>query len=420
MAYAVAGDTVYFRGGDYDPGNGPGFGVPAMNPANSGTAGNPIIFMGYPGETAVIHESSGTDISGSEPSIGGYNRDYIVWDGFTLIRDKETGYGASSIVNFDMCNNCVVRNCDIGGVTPHMDHTNGVLISVLNSRYVYIYNNRLHDMAGASNPVESPVNTGAMWIFDYDHIYVYNNDMYNLRNGVQMKDRPDYVYIYNNHIWNCSGWAINAIHQDSVSDTDVIIYQNIIRDCGVALNSTDPATPLLYNIRFYNNTVYNSSISGTLAILGKPGYYPHRNSEIFNNIIYNASDDNHGLVTYYNIIPEQMPSYADYNVYFGGGHWDLNTSDAGAAVYNNLAEWRVATNLDINSIISNPLFVNPGGTDPLDYRLQPGSPAMIGRGGAYPPVAGTFITGNEVIGSTLSGTPSDTAAPAPPAALRAQ
>jgi hypothetical protein len=109
-----------------------------------------------------------------------------------------------------------------------------------------------------------------------------------------------------------------------------------------------------------------------------------------------------------------MPAYADYNAYYGGGYWNLNYNDQ--YNYNTLTDWRTATNLDSNSIISNPLFVNAGGTSPEDYKLQAGSPARIGRGGSYASVMGAYITGSETIGYTASESV-DTTAPAAPSGL---
>jgi len=205
---AVAGDFVYFRGGTYEPGNGTSllYQYPQMNPANSGTSGNPITFKGYPGETALINEAfDDAQLSGTQAVIGSYQRDYIVWDGFTLERNLDTGYGASSMVRFDSANNVSIINSDLIG-RPHLDSTNGVLISVVNSANVSIYNNKLHGMS-CGNSSSSCVNAGGMWIFGDGQVYVYNNDIYDNVNGIQMKVDPSYVYVYNNNIWDCGRTA---------------------------------------------------------------------------------------------------------------------------------------------------------------------------------------------------------------------
>ena len=65
---AVAGDTVYLRGGTYGE---------ALTPARSGTASQPITFAAYPGETPTLSGLSGVALSFT-------GRSYIVVDGLTV------------------------------------------------------------------------------------------------------------------------------------------------------------------------------------------------------------------------------------------------------------------------------------------------------------------------------------------------
>lgn len=222
-------------------------------------------------------------------------------------------------------------------------------------------------MVADSNPVEPVMNTGAMWIFNDDHIYVYNNDIYDVQNGIQSKAGPSYFYAYNNHIWNCSRSAFNIIPQ-TTGATDYIFYQNVIRDCNTALYSPDPAR-VFYNLRFYNNSIYNSG-AGTLAIIGKPGYSDNnRNTEIYNNIISN-NGGNSLFVRYMQGLA--FPVFADHNNFYGTGYWNLDYSTN----YNSISDWKTASGVDLNSITSNPSFITPGGTNPDDYKLQAGSLAI--------------------------------------------
>lgn len=416
MAEAVAGDVVYFRGGDYYPGPGTGCGAPVMSPSNSGAPGTPITFRGHPNEVATIHDgldpagnNCGVDPSGTQPAIGAYAQNHIVWSDFTLIRDLETGRGASTIVSFDLCEGCAIINSELIGVTRHVDHTNGVLIMVVNSVDVTIANNKMHDMEGLHEgdpgwiESEDTVNTGALWIFGDSDTYIYNNDIYNVVNGLQWKDNPNNIHAYNNHISSCSRSAINAGNGVPGPTTDYFIHNNVIRDCAVAVHSFDPPVELR-NLRFYNNTIYNSGVGG-VAILGKPTAQPHRNTEIFNNIFYNAGAGDPLLVAYYNDPePAQLPTYADYNLFFGPGHWDLNDTS-----YSSLSAWQTASGLDAHSLTVDPQFVAAGGPRPEDYQLAPGSPARAvapdhrdvdGDGDTAELIdMGAFVTGDEIIGA---------------------
>jgi hypothetical protein len=235
---------------------------------------------------------------------------------------------------------------------------------------------------------------------------INNNDFFNNYGNVNTKVGTSYLHVHHNHFWNCGHSAFLATPQ-TAGTTDLNVYQNIIRNCPTALYSPDPAA-LVSNLRFYNNTIYNSG-AGTLAEVGTPSYQNHRNTEIFNNIIYNAGSGNPLLVRYFDGTLGQKPAYANYNDFYGSGHWNLNY----AIDYPTLSEWSSATGLDANSITRDPLFINTGGADAADYRLQPNSPARIGRGGAYASVMGAFISGNEVIGRNPNGV----SRPSPPAGL---
>jgi hypothetical protein len=409
MANAIAGDMVYFRGGIYEPGEATRFGDPVMHPVNSGEPGNPITLQAYPGEIPVIHDAVRTGITppanNTGPAAGCHQNSYVTWDGFTFERNHDNGYQASAIVRFELSDHCVLTNSNLIG-RSHFDYANGSLIHVVQSSYITISHSRLHGMSRDPNAIEPTVNTCAIWSFDFDHVYIHNNDFYDNFGNVNTKLGTSQLYVHHNHFWNCGNTAFLATPQVA-GTTDLFVYQNLIRNCPKALYSPDPAA-LVYNLRFYNNTIYNSG-AGTFAEVGSASYQFHRNTEIFNNIIYNAGGADPLLVRYFNGTSGELPAYADYNAFYGAGHWSLNyTTD-----YATLSEWRSAAGLDANSITSDPLFVNAGGANAADYRLQPNSPARIGRSGAYASVMGAFVDGNEVIGPN----PGAVARPAPPAAL---
>ena len=111
-------------------------------------------------------------------------------------------------------------------------------------------------------------------------------------------------------------------------------------------------------------------------------------------------------------------SYSDRNAFYraAGNVWNRNYSTD----YTSLAAWTAATGFDANSITSDPLFVNAGGSNPEDYKLQVNSPARTGgRGGAYATVMGAYITGDEVIGYSPTYV-ADALAPAAPTNLTVQ
>lgn len=394
MANAVAGDTVYFRAGIYEPGEGHPTGNPKIYPANDGTAEAPITFQAYPGETPIIHDASynaAPPANNTRPAMGCYQNSYIIWDGFTFEKNLDNGYQSSSIFRFESSDHCTLRNSELIG-RPHIDQYNGALIHIIQSSYIYIYNNKFHGMSRDPNYIEPTVNTTAIWIFDFDNIHVYNNDFYDNYGNISTKVGANYLYIYKNHIWDC-GLLAFRVNPQTADITDILMYQNVIRNCPTVLSSAD-LSQLTYNVKLYNNTIYNSG-TGTLAEVGSASYQKHRNTEIFNNIISNQGG-NSLWGRYFNTLDAGagFPTYMDFNAFHGTGYWNMNYTNN----YSTIANWRSALNVDLNSLTSDPLFVKPGGVHPEDYILQGNSPARVGRGGSYASVMGAYITGHEVIG----------------------
>jgi len=150
-----------------------------------------------------------------------------------------------------------------------------------------------------------------------------------------------------------------------------------------------------YNLMFYNNAIYNSD-EGTLVLTGEN----HRNITIFNNLV-STNGSNSFFVSYY--LGSAFPLFADYNNFYGTGYWRLNGTD-----YTNLTLWANATGLDNNSITTDPSFVNPGGRNSSDYKLNSSSPAInagidrqdYNNNGNTTELIniGAYITGNETIG----------------------
>ena len=112
-----AGDTVVVKAGTYDVGASPSWAAPAVGPVHPGTAEAPITFRACRGHLVTITTSGGQAAIGS-------NRDYVVWDGFTVdMADRMKGiliFGARG---------CVVRYCEVkGNYVDSGDNHDGIRI----------------------------------------------------------------------------------------------------------------------------------------------------------------------------------------------------------------------------------------------------------------------------------------------------
>jgi hypothetical protein len=379
MANVEAGETVYFRGGDYYPPSVGDPSYPSWYPSNSGTSGHEIILISYPTETAVIYQP----LSAGNAAIGCGQGGYVIWDRFHLV--KRTWTEAGGLFLTELCDHVTLRNSVIDGVHVSSDSLNSCGLYMSNSTYLYAYNNIFQNWTGPS----PGVNAGAMWLMNDDHAYIYQNTFNNCSNGVQTKGSMSHIYAYRNFFTGVD----KPFHwqQQTASVTNFDAYQNvaIMPSSGSEIYfmySADPAY-VYTTVNTYNNTVYCPA-GCTGFLWGNAN--AHSNS-IWNNIVYGAS----GTTRFWYTVSAELPNidYLDYNNYYTAGtaNWHLDST-----TYTSIANWRTATSFDSAATTTNPGLVNPGGTTPEDYKRS--SYPSDGRGGAYASVMGAYITGSELIG----------------------
>ena len=370
MANAVADDIVYFRGGTYNVGViGSQRDYANMRPSNSGTAGNPITFIAYPGEVPNI---TGTVNSSSTAAYFGcsYNN-YIIWDGFAATLQVYQGNTETQTWASWGSTYCTLKNSNFTGTNVGSRVYNTSFVRIEGANYTLVENNYFHDLTGTTGAV----NTSGIWLFDGDYTTIRNNTFYNTRGAVYGKTFVSSADIYNNFVYNPTLNDVQGIYINRNGGGTTLgfnIYQNIMMGCNIDLVGVGG---IVNNSKIYNNTIYNTN--GNEGINISSGV---TNVEIFNNIIYGPSP----LLRYYTA---STYSYANNNSFYRSSSlvWNLNWTTN----YTSIASWRVATGFDLDSLISNPLFLKPGGKNPEDYRLHPKSPAK-GKGrdgkdmGAYP------------------------------------
>jgi hypothetical protein len=385
MSNAVAGDVVYFRGGTYDVGViGSQRDYANMRPTNSGISGHPITFIAYSGEVPNI---TGTVAAGTSTAayFGCSYTDYITWDGFAAILQRygtDTDHDETQTWATWGSDYCTLRNSTFSGIDVGGWNYNTSFVRVEGSNYSTIENNYFRDLTGTT----SAVNTTSVWLFNSTNTTISNNTIVNTRGGFYGKLAPQLVNAYHNFIYNPA--------QDSCQDgiyftnsyTYAIaghnIFQNVIVGCTRGIRLVTSGGGTINDSRIFNNTIYNPAPDDGIYIRSLV------NTEVFNNIISGSSP----FLRYYT---GEFPSYSDYNLFFGSGNWNLNYTTN----YSTLDLWTAATGFDANSIATDPLFVNTGGANPVDYKLQANSPARtFGRSGNYATVMGAYITGNEIIG----------------------
>lgn len=376
MTNAAAGDTVYFRGGSYDPGAScpSTWEYVAMTPRNSGTAADPITFKAYPGETPVILAcppyTAANPSNMVTPAFGARDVSYIIWDGFssTMI----DGPGEMWLFLYWNSKGSKVRNCNFTGVNHLNEHPNAAPVRIEQSSDNEVSNNFIHGMNGGTN-------TGAIWIFASARVKVHHNTIANGANGIMQKTGPNVDNeIYNNFLYSLTMDGIR--YYDEVAGSGDKAYQNVIVSANFAIDGMPGSGATQTNLQIFNNTIY-----GAKAGIGVGDYA--RSAQVWNNIIYNTGNTA-AYVRYYPGL--SLPSYSDYNDFSGsGGKWSLGYQTD----YPSLASWRSAMGFDGSSTTTDPQFVKPGGANASDYRRKSYPPN--GKGGS---VMGAYMTGSESIG----------------------
>lgn len=412
---AAAGDTVYVAAGTYSqPGEGTRFAV-ALNPANSGSAGNYITFQC--GSTAAC---TLTLSSGQGPVIGANGKSYIKWVGFLIDEQnaqpkEDTGpavCNGSDHVWFE-------RLRLIGYQYGHNrgDNHPGIRLEACDSAEVR--NNTISGFyacpSGSAPCVgDVPVNVAngnGIQFYESDDALIENNTIYDSGAGIFIKG-PDGVpslrpTLRKNLIYNCNlAIALGAV-------TDARIYQNAgygISDHAVKWwTLTATATPT--GSWFINNTFVMTG-GATAAQVGLYDTSASSSGNRHENNVYSG-----GTYGNYGDSGGSQPRYAsaDYNVHY---NWSSQF-----AVYSGgnqtLAAWRTAWSIDASTVTTNPSLVS--GTD-LRLCTGAGTPA-VGCAGASGVLtlgvdrldldgdsstvdnipAGAYVLGTETIGVSAEG-----------------
>jgi len=242
----VAGDTVFVRQGTYNE---------RVQPVNSGTDNNYVVYASYPGELAVI-DGNGISIPAWEGLFELYQDNYIVIYGLRIINSDAAGILCESSDNLVIMNNQTYNTVSSG-------------IGVWDSKNILI----------DSNEVELACNDG-----EQECISVAMTDSFEIC----------YNHVHHNGPGSNGGEGIDA--KDGASNG--LIHHNIVHDLtrlGIYVDAWDKHT---YNIEVYNNVVYNCSAYGFVVASEAGGLL--ENVKIYNNLAYNnryvgISITGHGL-----------------------------------------------------------------------------------------------------------------------------
>jgi hypothetical protein len=381
MRSVVAGDTVYLENGVSTGGNCDGLGwhsaltVGTSVGVATGTSGNPIALVAYPGATATIGSLGGGSCSGdttvyairASPTMA-----YFVVSGLTL-RGPKTALSSGS-------NNWRVVNSDVScGLVDGYYACVGV-----SSSNMYIYGNEIHDI-GATQKLQHVIyvttNTNHVWI-GWNRLgdgvsTTCTSLMVHSTGGNNQFD----IHIHDNVIHNDRCTGINLATVDP-SQGPVEIYNNIIYHTGTgpqpsdssfyqpsciyAAGGNDTGPPGTGTVLIYDNTMYDCGGMLSGGVSASYGVVTLLNTRNENNLFYSFIN---------NIF---YPTVAEAS-YFGGGGNGTGTARVSTCSNNVFFQGGPAPSAcTTNAVTLDPSLVSL--TSP-DFHLLGGSPT-IGAGSA--------------------------------------
>jgi hypothetical protein len=388
MQNAVAGDTVFFRGGKYelyyDESKSNQFywyrGV--LDPTNSGTVNNPIIFAAYPDESPVLncHTSVTLDYLDRCTAIGSSGSDYITIDGFKVQTNDGTAMGRVTIHGDDTGTGAAfgvtLKNTTINGGTAVVTSTdNREGLRVDNSIGALIQNVKVYNYLHSSNYH----NTSCYKGYHNSNIIIEKSEFFNCTNAVYLKSNHDNSTIRYNYIHdNYQGMEVAAFLTSI--NTNGKIEHNVFAFNGESLKILGEDGATSDNFEINNNTFYGPA--GSTALFYSEG----SNYKIWNNII-----EGHANKQYINGFSNIQVTESDHNQ-FGTASLTIEThrNQANRALYTSLTAWKSSGELTggrnpgEGSMASDPKFINSSGTfrNLSDFELASDSPCKgAGRNG---------------------------------------
>ncbi len=353
----AAGDTVYIRAGTY---------AERVIPVNSGSAGNPITYAAYPGETAIL-DGSGIelpdDLAGLFEILG---LSYLRVSGLRVINAGPYANNAGILVS---------DSSEITIENVSTDHTMSSGIGVWGSQGVTIRGN-LVEWAGLGGGQECITVAGTT---NFD---VRDNTVINCqKEGIDAKDGSSYGRIYDNRVSYSLAVGIYVEAWDKYTH-DIEVFRNVVHHT-IASAGFSVASEIggqLTNIRLYNNIAYQNNTDGIEISRCCTASHPMDTIVIVNNTLY---DNGNG-------------------VDWGGGIVADNAQAQNVVIRNNIASqnltFQIAVAADVppasvtvdhnlidgfrgyedevygdDFVEGDPLFANPNSAD---FHLQPGSPAV--------------------------------------------
>lgn len=400
----IAGKKVGLIAGTFDisslTGNG-NYQDPLLHlPAGSAVASTIIASCNssgiYTARASVIKITSASStvnsVIGQDTGNNGYfTIDGIVFDGGGTYPGT-TGFSGGSIVAYFpsglSAGPAVFKNCEWTNLVSNTVAGNNVAYIFMQVAGNYlITNNYFHDTTRGANGSGDVFHQHCIENYGCNGGVISFNTFYNAPYFIDMKVNDANISVYGNYFGktisaaSAGPAALMGFDGDQFSQSNVanVIHHNVFDSCRARIN--DVSSSILQNITFYNNTVYSTLGSPSIADLRCTSA---GNVLVSYNNIFVSTAGGGGPAGNYSTGPAANISISNYNCFA------LSSLTAGwgqgypsGATYNTLAAWQAFTGSpDAQSIasssISFPQFTGTitTGNGPAQYQLGGASPCL--------------------------------------------
>jgi parallel beta-helix repeat protein len=382
-----AGDTVYIKAGRYEE---------RVEPQNSGSADNEIMYAAYPG--AIV-------------TIDGANIVVPEWGGLFQIENKhDIRVSGLRIVNAgpNLHNPGILIEGSSGIIVEnnYIYHSSDSGIGVWNSENIIVDHNEVE--GACYNGYNESISVGNTDGFEVKNNHVHHSQ----KEGIDAKDGSANGKVFRNHVHDTNAVGIYVDAWDK-HVYNIEVFENVVHNVaadGFAFGSEQGG--LLENIKVYNNVAYNNKWVGIdlhdCCIAG----HPVRNVQIVNNTLYdNGWDPWGGGISLSNPQATEVVirnNISSQNLYFQIAV-DPGVPVQNAKIDHNMIDGYRGTEGEIygnDYVEGDPKFTNPavadfhllGGSPAIDQGSPTGSPTTDFDGHLRPFGAGYDLGAYEYIG----------------------
>jgi hypothetical protein len=409
---AMAGDTIVVRGGRYVLSS-------QVRPRNSGRKDAWIVFVGSPGERAVLDAALLPRSSLVKDGLdnGAFQIEHVAYikvASLVLANAHDAGFTVRDSSNIDLINNSTEGTFSSGIAVWDTLHSGTA------TEHIRILGNGITratswdlapaDMPRNGEPPHEAISIGGAVDFEVAYNHIHDSD----KEGIDIKETSKRGKVHHNLV---HGIPRQGIYVDawfgSISDIDV--FSNVVHDCGGAgLVLSVENGQSIDAVRIYENLIFDNAGSGLFfSRWGADG--PRRHIAIYKNLFYHNgygpakvgqtyywltgglylySTNVHDLSIANNIFSDNRGFQIGFGELFlaNGKSWPAIAAERGIRIDGNLIDGRNAVTSPIESggnpadrvkiyatngqrpIFGDPIFRDPANED---FRGRHGSPALV-------------------------------------------